>query len=240
MKTTDKTNIIMLVKGRLRLTMQSINSLYLNTPHDAFYLTIVDDESDEPTHNCIQQRLLGMKNYTILRVTQSRGITGQVRNLGVYWAEKYWGPTRMIYLSDNDVFFTPGWLKKMLDAWVTSWGLGYRVLAGSTHPFHQWNVAHQIETEAGEVLHLRAHDAVSGYSHLMHWETWHEYGPLDAHGPGTGMSEDFAFCQKIVNAGFFVGSLFPEVVYACGLTNTAGDPAVGAHKMTRYKGVIQQ
>lgn len=65
----------------------------------------------------------------------------------------------------------------------------------------------------------------------MRWETWDKYGPLDAHASGVGQSEDYAFCQKIIQDGGKVGSIYPRCVLNCGLTNSFGQPSVGADFM---------
>jgi hypothetical protein len=84
-------------------------------------------------------------------------------------------------------------------------------------------------------------DAVSGYSQLMTWKTWDKYGPFDE---GQGQqekkimgSEDWAFCQRIIQDGFLVGSIEPEMVIHCGKTNTYGDPATGVETFKEVDGV---
>jgi len=244
------TNIVMLVKDRWTLTLQAFNSLYRHTAPDEFTLTIIDDDSSIPVHRALRTWVaapMHYKNAALLQINRSKAITGQARNLGVYWSEKYFGRGEFLYLSDNDVYFRPHWLETLIAVMHSSsqWG----VVAGSTHPFHGRNYTHETYFAnndsapphlRGQAVQVFEHDAVSGYSHLMRWETWDKYGPLDARAPGTGQSEDFKFCQQIIQAGGRVGSVWPEVVYACGLTDTFGKPAVGADKMHRYPGVIQE
>lgn len=234
------TNIVMLMRNRLTLTLQSLNSLYRNTPSDEFNLTLVDDDSSQGVRAALAHwiSLPSHANCTLLQITRGRSITGQARNLGVYWSERLCGRGDYLYLSDNDVYFTPGWLSKLVDTMDDPRAFPVlKLLGGSTHPFHGANATYKWADKARE---LREHDAVSGYSHLMRWETWDKYGPLDAHAPGTGQSEDFKFCQQIIADGGRVATVWPEVVYACGITNTAGQPAVGADQMRRYPGVIQE
>lgn len=233
------TNMVMLVKDRLTLTRQALDSLVATTAD--FTLTIIDDESLPGASDYLRTWAENMRRkVSLLRTTNSTGITGLVRNLGVYYSEKCFGRGDFLYLSDNDVCFTPQWLTRLTRALEIGEELGYRLLGGSTHPFHGLNSSHGIELSPGDSLVIRSHDAVSGYSQLMRWETWDKYGPLDAHAPGIGQSEDWKFCQQIVKDGGLVGSVWPEMVYGCGLTTTWGKPAIGSDSMRRYKGVIQQ
>lgn len=235
-------NVVMLVKNRSSLTEQALTSLITHTVGD-FNLTIVDDESirSDKISNHLRVLYPGL-DCTVLRINNSRGITGQARNLGIYFAEKYWGRGDWLYLSDNDVYFTEGWDEKLIGllcaAELASGTTGrpiLGVLAGSTHPFHGANHIWKLPE-----CTLHTHDAVSGYSQLMRWKTWDKYGPLDAHAPGIRQSEDFAFCQKIIKDGGVVGSIDPPVVYDCGLTDTFGNPAIGVEQIPRYEGIIQE
>ncbi len=231
-------NVVMLVKNRSSLTEQALTSLIAHTAGD-FNLTIVDDESTRSDKISMFLRVVFPSlDCTVLRINNSRGITGQARNLGVYWAEKYWGRGDWLYLSDNDVYFTEGWDKKMIKAFESEYIQPVlKLLGGSTHPFHGVNKAITLGSNNSSIS---THDAVSGYSQLMRWEIWDKYGPLDAHAPGIRQSEDFAFCQKIIKDGGVVGSIDPPVVYDCGLTDTFGNPAIGVEQIPRYEGIIQE
>ncbi|MFQ5930179.1 MAG: glycosyltransferase family 2 protein [Acidobacteriota bacterium] len=230
-------NIVMLVKDRPELTRQALESLIANTITPA-NLTIVDDESE---HLIADSGIFDCFAATILMIRRSKGITGQARNLGVYWAEKYWGRGDWLYLSDNDVYFTERWDLKLVRA-ARLFEPGLRLLGGATHPFHGTN---QAIAQDGWIDNLQwqakvhTHDAVSGYSQLMRWKTWDEYGPLAANAPGVAQSEDWAFCQEIIKDGGLVGSIYPEVVYDCGLTNTFGEPTTGAGAIIRRRGILQ-
>lgn len=237
-----KTNIVMLVKNRWRLTAQALTSLYQHTAMNEFNLTFIDDASSPSESLHWEGYVDGKSNATILRIEKSHGITGQARNLGVYWSEKYFGRGDYLYLSDNDVYFTDNWLGVMRDMMSHC---NVAVLGGGNHPFLKPNgemgqtLQGHIGCVAGNYT-VTTHDAIAGYTHLMRWETWDKYGPHDAHAPGTSQSEDYKFCQDIIKDGGVVGSVFPEVVYACGLTNTSGQPAIGADQMPRYLGIVQQ
>lgn len=231
-------NVVMLIKDRPRLTEQSLDTLLRHTS-SPFNLTLIDDSSlsfsyasDIGVRRAVWAG--GFSGWTSMRVEKSKGITGMARNLGVYWAEKYWGRGDWLYLSDNDVYFTEGWDEKLTSLLRVAGSV--RVLAGSTHPYHGANPwPPGASTDA-----ITLHDAVSGYSQLMRWDIWDAYGPLDAHAPGIRQSEDWAFCQKIIKDGLLVGSINPPVVYDCGLTDTFGEPAIGVEQIPRYEGIIQE
>lgn len=220
-----KVNIVLLVSDRPRLTQQSIISLVSNTPKDLYNLTVIDDGNQRFP---IEQYL----DATTLKIYKSKHITGQARNLGVYWAEKYWGRGDYLYLSDNDVFFTPGWLPKLIDA--LEWGhshLNVQLIGGWNHLFLQPKDNLQWTGTQNSNVALSMHDAITGASQLMHWNTWDKYSPLDAHAVGVGQSEDYAFCQKIIKDGGKVASIYPRVVLNCGITNTFKQPSPGADLM---------
>jgi len=233
-------NVVMVTKDRLRLMEQAVRTLKENTS-SPFNLTVIDDGSEIPI-SAGALSMVGIEHATVLRVTSfnSKGILGMVKNLGVYWAEKYWGRGDWLYMSDNDVYFTPGWDEKMtslLRAVQAPTGDLLKVLAGSTHPFHG---ANPWPPGSASTPLVTLHDAVSGYSHLMRWKTWDKYGPLDANAVGVRQSEDWAFCQRIIKDGGVVGSIDPPVVYDCGLTDTFGEKGPGSDQIIRYEGVIQE
>jgi GT2 family glycosyltransferase len=224
-------NVVLLVHNRHMLTHQTLRTLYRHTPMDLFNLTICDDESAIPTKPLRPEH---KANFVSLRIDNSKHITGMARNLGVYFAEKYWGRGDYLYLSDNDVFFTPYWLGKLInhaDAMpdVKVWG-------GWNHPYLQptpLEKSSSMYPAAFDDMRFAFHDAITGASQLMRWETWDRHGPLTANAPGVCQSEDWEFCQRIVKDGGRVGSIYPRVAFNCGLTNSFGKPAVGADVMLK-------
>lgn len=225
------TNICMIAKDRPRLTAQAVLSLRDNTPADMYNLTIIDDGGDTPMY-----REFNGANVASVRLPKSKGIVGFVRNLSIQVSEAYWGRGDYLYLSDNDVFFHPKWILRMIAAFKACESQGLRVLGGVRHPYHGIN---SRLTNAG-VQSVVLTDAVAGYSHLMRWETFDKYGPFDAHAQGVCQSEDFAFCQKIIQDGGKVGYLEVGCLYNCGLTNSEGKPAVGSEAFPRYEGILQE
>lgn len=218
-------NIVMLAKDRTVLTRQALIALGQNTPRELFNLTIIDDMSTNRVSDFHDLRGLPV---TVVRIDQSKGITGQARNLGVYWSEKYWGRGDYLYLTDNDMYFTPGWLDSLIETATIFNGTNVQIIGGWNHPFLQPSVA---SIAMGNGMCLKSHDAVAGASQLMRWETWDKYGPLDAHAKGVGQSEDWKFCQDIIKDGGRVGSVYPRVVFNCGITNSLGERSPGAEQM---------
>jgi len=220
-------NAVMLVRDRDALTSQALQTFFNNSALD-WTLTIVDDGSKFQTR-CLLDRYSNQDGVTILRAPKPVGVTGRMRNLGVYWSEKMFGRGDYLYLSDNDAYFTKSWDVALTHA-LEEHG-EFLLLGPYRHPYHLAN--HVI----GNVM---ATDAVQGLGHLMSWHTWDLYGPLDAHATGTNQSEDFKFCQQIVADGFLVGSIQPDVVYNCGRTGTNGKPSPGADVMPRIAGVFME
>lgn len=214
-------SIVLLVRDRPRLTNQCLESLYANT-HVPFALTIVDDASQGET-----QRLLGSwqiryirSPIQVIRNDESHG-TGAARNRGVEAARTRFGRDGLLYLSDNDALFLPGWDEVLIDAhrmYPT-----VKIIGGYCHPYMRPNLESSArETVSGYHYRLTTRDAVSGLSWLMTWRTWDEFGPLDANALGVRQSEDWAMSQRIVRDSYFVGSVEPNYVLNCGVRDTFG------------------
>lgn len=216
----ETVNIVMLVKDRINLTTQTLSTLYKNTVPDMFNVTIIDDDS---TSGKRWEALAA--NMTVLTIRNSKGITGQARNLGVYWAERYWGRAQWLYLSDNDVYFTPGWLDKLVGVMLAAEDYGFRIMGGWNHPFLRPREGFST-TYNGKTVH--EYDALTGASQLMRWDMWDKYGPLDAHAKGVSQSEDWKFCRDIAKDGGKIGAVHQRLVWNTGLTDTYGKAATGA------------
>src|SRR2546422_2117387 len=216
------TNCVMLVRDRPELTRQAITTMLEHADATRFNLTVVDDGSDDETRFIPHTRpSQDASRVSVLRLSPARGIVGLLRNLGIAESERAFGRGEFLYLADNDCYCLPGWLDTLTHALSISESCGIRLLGGTNHPFHQAN------THLPLSIDVRTHNAVQGISHLMRWKTFDDYGPFDAHAPGIGQSEDFAFSRKIVEAGYLVGSVYPRVVLNCGLLDSYGKPCVG-------------
>jgi hypothetical protein len=106
-----------------------------------------------------------------------------------------------------------------------------KLMGGWNHPYLQptW----QSTKWPDKSRQVATHDAITGASQLMCWDTWDKYGPLEAHAPGVSQSEDWLMCQKIIKDGGRVGSVYPRVVFNTGVTNSYGKPATGQDVMLK-------
>ncbi len=237
----SKVNIVMLVADRPRLTEQALRSLYENTPEDQFNLVCVDDGSKLPWMP--YDLLAGSTNGNNFLYTLSRsiGIVGFLRNIGAAASERHFGRGEYLMFVDNDVAFFPNWLGKMILAkeHVTfsenEASKGYSILGGCRHPYHGVN-----HISFGPGVRVEQTDAVAGYSMLMTWSTWDRMGPFPDNQKGVGASEDFALCQRVIQAKGYVGYVDPPVLAHCGIKNTNGQPATGAEAFKRVEGILYE
>lgn len=239
-----KVDIIIPVHNRPEHTKQTLESLLLNTDSSLFNLYIVDDGSDMQTFETIMDV---MKRYTTAENPKPFSFSqntiaigpGASRNEVCEKITAMGNRSEYLYHSDNDVYFTPGWLEKLINTYTNYEEFyGIKVLGGSCHPYLQ----NKSVINDNYTYRVGIKDAVSGYSQLMTWETWDTFGPFDETMRGQEKkimgSEDWAFCQKIIKDGFKVGSIEPEVVIPCGRTNTYGDLATGAETFKQVEGVM--
>lgn len=237
-----KVNIIMPVHNRWSHTEQSLNSLFEHTDPSLFSVCVINDGSDEETTaNLSDMWNLSDPAFDFSLVHNNENIgPGASRNVICGVISKENRRAKYLYHSDNDVYFTEGWLEKLIEAYEIVEQNGIRLLGGGCHPYLQNNGSIELYI-AGEHAVVGIKDAVSGYSQLMTWETWDKYGPFDETMRGAEKkiagSEDWAFCQKIREDGFEVGALYPEVVLHTGKTNTYGEPATGVETFKDVEGV---
>jgi GT2 family glycosyltransferase len=214
----------MLCRDRPELTRQAIMTMAAHAPANSLTITVVDDGSQDDTRLSLERFALpyqGENRVAVIRLYPSRGIVGLARNLGILASERIFGRGEYLYLSDSDAYFLPGWLDTLTAALTEAESHGIRLLGGTNHPFHCPNTHLPLSVD------VRTHNAVQGISHLMRWKTFTDFGPFDAHAKGTNQSEDFAFCRRIVEAGYLVGSVYPRCILNCGLLDSYGKPCVG-------------
>lgn len=235
-------DIVIPVHNRPRHTEQTIMSLVDNTPKDLYTLNIINDGSQEETGKL----LLALEQRAKSRGVFVRSLAhvfpmspGYSRNQMCRDITKEQKRSKYLYHSDNDVYFTPGWLEKLIGVFEHSESDNVKVLGASCHPYLQ--SSRRIYCDIHSYA-IGIKDAVSGYSQLMTWETWDEFGPFDETMKNAEKkimgSEDWAFCQKIIKAGYLVGSIEPELVIPCGKTNTYGEPATGSETFKNVPGVL--
>lgn len=234
--TSDKlVDIVIPVHNRLEHTKQTLESLLKNTDPNLYQLYVIDDLSTDGTREYLQKH---DKIVPVFFNDENIG-PGPSRNKVCSFITQKGLRSPLLYHSDNDVFFTPGWLEELTKIFEDVCQKGVLLLGGGCHPYLQ-SSSFVYPTGLG-TTRVGIKDAVSGYSQLMTWETWDKYGPFDESMRGQERkimgSEDWAFCQKIIKDGFKVGSVEPEVVIATGKTNTYGDLATGSETFKTVEGV---
>lgn len=230
------TNLVMLVHGRYRLTMQAVDSIRQNTKRGDYTLTIVYDwDSDFRVRNyLVGQADRNPKDTTLIQVHNSRHCLGALKNLGVKHSASTFGRGQSLVILDNDICVFPGWFSVLGGETQPSDTDAPVILGGVRHPFHQVNKDHGDWVET---------DAVAGYCHAMDWDCWDEYGPYDESAPGIGQSEDWALCQRAREGTANVlpdpvGYANPPVMAHTGITNSKGEPIAGADLIERVPGVL--
>lgn len=227
-------NIVCITNGaRPRLLEQTLRTLYWNTP--SFNLVVVCDGHGGIEGSEGLSDLMAI-NASVIAITPCN-IVGRLKNLGAYWAEKHFGRGEWICFIDDDLCFEPYWLNRMKNAMTANNQL--RILGGVRHPYHGVNDKHRyLDVERG--VDWDETDAVAGYCHFMRWSTWDKFGPYDANAKGTGQSEDYAICRKVVEAGGAVGYIHPPVMAHCGITDSQGKRILGAELIEQVPGVIYE
>lgn len=238
-------NIVIPIHNRTRHTMQTLQSLVLNTSKELYTLHLIDDGSDAETMNAVIGFYNEQKDH--INITYRRNdkplSPGVSRNIVCDQITRRGTRHEFLYHSDNDVYFMPDWLDTLIAVFqVAETDYNIRLLGGGCHPYLQDKETFKIEARMPNAaimpFHVGTKDAVSGYSQLMRWSTWDTYGPFDETMKDADKkimgSEDWAFCQKMVQGGYRVASIRPEVVIHCGKTNTYGDAATGSEVITDH------
>jgi len=233
-----KVDIIIPVHNRLEHTIQTLDSLILNTDSELFNLYVVDDKSNDHVY----QELEMYKRRAPIPFYLSHNFEnigpGASRNAICNMIKEDRNRSKYLYHSDNDVYFKTGWLERLIQVYEYAENCQFKikVLGASCHPYLQ--SSERLPIPLG---YIGLKDAVSGYSQFMTWETWEKYGPFDETMRGQEKkimgSEDWAFCQKIVRDGYRVGSIEPEIIVPCGKTNTYGEKATGHETFKEVAGV---
>lgn len=190
---------------RYELLRQTLDSFFENTNMDLIGTVIlIDDGSLCEWFPMYNEKVKYIKNERILGV-------GGSKNYGVASVEKR---SDLLYFSDSDVYFTQGWVEKLISSYKR-FGDIFKIIGGGIHP--------HLQPRQGEGMYkLTSHDAVSGWSWLLSYDVWDKYGFLADNAIGTGKSEDWEYCQRIRNDGFKVGCVQPQIIIHTGMTNTEG------------------
>jgi glycosyltransferase involved in cell wall biosynthesis len=208
-----KVNLTMLAHNRPLLTKQALESI-----GHWDELLVLDDCSNEET-----KAILNSFDTAVFTQGESRG-TGYARNKVIEMSERCYGRGEFLYLSDNDVWFTPNWLETMIECYEEAWKHGFKVLGAYNHPYHQPIASIRVsETHAVHEVY-----ALALQSMLMRWEVWDKYGPFDITPVGrVRMSEDVAFTNKLREDGGRVGVVSPALLVNTGISDSFGEKIPG-------------
>lgn len=204
-------SIIVLVYNRLNLTRQTLDSLWSSlkpTPVD-YELIVVDNGSVPAIKNLLHQEYEG---FHLITLTKNIGV-GAGKNLGVSHSRGDW-----LYISDNDMYFHPGWLPDLLN--TANRFPEAKIIGAFRHPHHGVIKVH----DRSNVLFEQSDQQV-GSSWFLTRSTWDQFGPLDE-GVDYGV-DDVNFCNRVAAKKFWLGSILPYKVYHCGLKNSDGDWSPG-------------
>lgn len=242
------TNIVMLIGPdlyhRYRLIRQALESLLAHTVPGTYNLTLVLDTCgfrELAITNSVIRDLPG-DLATSLQVRNSGHTLSQLKNLGVAWSEQRFGrggPGDWLYISDSDVWFSEGWLEKLISTAEFIEPFKFKLWGGQVHPFHQpigdpvggnpWNGSWMDESHPKhKLVSWQEHSILDGPSWLMRWTTWDQHGPFDrTTAPGVCQSEEYPFCGRLTAGGGRIGVISPHVVVHTGLTHLNGHDCVG-------------
>lgn len=219
------TNVTMLTFKRERLTIQARTSIKLAVKDN---LTILNDATGGPLQgtDCLDG------NELVINSFKHRG-TGDARNEVIRLSEEKFGRGDYLYLSDNDVFFKPGWLETLIACYEESWKFGYRILGAYNHPYHQ-HVGEPLLMPSTHPKNswyrtsIREVEALALQSMIMRWSVWDQYGPFDETAPGkVCQGEDTYFAHRITAAGYKLGVVDPPLLVNTGITNSFGERIPG-------------
>lgn len=229
---------------RVELLYQTLDSYCRNTNFDIVgNVVFVDDYS--PISFKISNQFF--QNLFFIRNTNQLGVGGS-KNAGISFLTELGNLSKFIYFSDSDVYFTKDWLDILVSTYIkfeevkilfknnelkTS-KLG--ILGGGCHPYLQTN--NKIWDVDDPSIEMHTKDAISGWSWLTTWGIINKYGYLVQDALGSGQSEDWEYCQRLKKDGYEVGSIYPEVVFHTGITNTEGKECVGANLFPRLPNVL--
>jgi len=213
---------------RLELLSQTFQSFVLNTKKNLINKIIIIDDLSlidfTPYVNFLKEF-----DFTLDVNLVQLGVGGS-KNKGIQIAQEN-EPSKYLYLSDSDVYFLPNWEEDLISAYEKN--ERFKIIGGGIHPF--------LQPRANEDTNeLTSHDAVSGWSWFLEYETFNKYGKLMDNSLGTAKSEDWEYCQRIRDNGFLVGCLKNHKIVHCGITNTEGELVIGSEESVRLAKSLSQ
>lgn len=220
-------NFTMLTHSRPKHTFQALSSL--SPDSNIKVLVRCDRFLDEGMRDVLDA--WSQKNAIPQRVvyyTTKLAGTGEARNDVIATSKQVYGQCDYLYLSDDDVFFFPHALEKMIPIYEYAKQIGFAVLGAYNHPYHIPVADFQMPGPGNEAIRIQQVQALALQSMLMSWDVWDAYGPFVETPVGkVRMSEDVAFTNKITQAGLKIGVISPALVVNTGLTDSFGEKIPG-------------
>jgi len=216
----------MLVHNRPRLTQQALDSLVASGAMKDINVTIYDDASDNETAEILEHWCMDYSAY-LVRVAKSSG-TAIARNSVIAESEAEYGRGDYLYLSDNDVFFTPKWLQRLVQCYKQAEVWNGKVLGAYNHPYPQHEPDYLVVPDNGCTMMVKQIQALALQSMLMEWSTWDKYGPFPKTPVGkVCQGEDVEFGWKIAADKGKLCVVHPPLIVNTGITNSFGEHIPG-------------
>jgi len=115
--------------------------------------------------------------------------------------------------SDDDMFYSKGWLEEMLKALDD-----VRLIGGTLYPVHHVQLSNVIDSLSKNYI---VTNITPGNNWLMRKKTWDDFSPIRS--GDDKQQEDVDFCQRIQEAGYKNAVLLNNsLVVHCGITNSLG------------------
>lgn len=196
------TSIIMLTCNQLAYTVQALNSLKKNTTYP-YELIIVDNGSTDGTVEYVEN--LNWPNLRLIKNEVNRGFAeGNNQGLAV-------SQGKYIVLVNNDVIFTPDWLKRLITAAEKSPQIGLvgpvtNYASGRQKIEVNYTSIEKVDGFADELWELKEGnmlevDRLIGFCLLIKSEVVKKIGGLDTTF-GLGNFEDDDYCLRAKIAGY--------------------------------------
>ena len=209
--------IILPVKDRIELTKQTVDTL-LKAEYP-FKLIIISDGSEEPTVNYLKTLTERAK---VIFMNKNKG-SSAAKNAGMSIA----GDADYYYITDNDIYFTQGWLKTLVSVMDADPKIG--ILGGRNHSYHGTLSTIKAGNQQVNICYQQV-----GYSMLIRKQTWYEAGPYIQYDTQELGREDVTFCNKARETGWLVGHLSTPILFHCGMKNTFNADTAG-HESERLQ-----
>jgi len=215
-------NLVVITAGkRPMLLAQTLRTMVANAVDwKAHRLAVVYDSNDDP--RIPNAAMMGLEGTRVISSCGSGWGACVARNVG---AELH-NDARQKYLtiSDDDVYYLPGWDKKISDALdaVEAFRDAGTVLSAVSHPFNLGYGRYIVDGQQ-----IEAASVLSATNMAMPWRIWDTVGGFRGPG-GAHSSDDVEWCNRARDFGFGFATLCPNMAIHCGLHSTSGEELVGA------------